>query len=245
MKCFFQRLSSWWFATMTPTRGPMTTLAELEHAHQKLSEAYAIIQKQALTDALTSLPNHRAVMDQFSKELDRAQRYGRPLSILFFDADRFKRVNDTHGHAAGDAVLCQIGERAGSVLRGGDTLGRFGGEEFVILLPEADAREASVVAERIRAAVAAVPVTTSEVEGGIAVTVSIGLSTYPTDGAGAQSGPHSSGGQADRGGCRTDGALAAGKTTRSSTTGRHHIGASARNLYVAYDLFTIVLAATA
>ncbi len=186
MKCFFQRLSSWWFAMMTPTHGPMTTLVELEHAHQKLSEAYAIIQKQALTDALTSLPNHRAVMDQFSKELDRAQRYGRPLSILFFDADRFKRVNDTHGHAAGDAVLCQIGERAGSVLRGGDTLGRFGGEEFVILLPEADAREASVVAERIRAAVAAVPATTSEVEGGIAVTVSIGLSTYPTDGDAAQ-----------------------------------------------------------
>jgi putative nucleotidyltransferase with HDIG domain len=78
--------------------------------------------------------------------------------------------------------LCQIGERAGNVLRGGDTLGRFGGEEFVLLLPEADAREASLIAERIRAAVASEPMATSQVEGGITMTVSIGLSTYPNDG---------------------------------------------------------------
>jgi len=154
----------------------------LTEAHADLEEAYATIQKQALTDGLTSLPNHRAVMDQLQKELDRARRYSRPFSVLFFDGDRFKKVNDTHGHAAGDAVLRQLGERAGSVLRGGDTLGRFGGEEFVVLLPEADAREASVVAERIRAAVAAGPVALTEVEGGIAATVSIGLATYPADG---------------------------------------------------------------
>lgn len=125
-------------------------------------------------------------MDQLHKELQRAQRSRRPFSVLFFDGDRFKNVNDTYGHAAGDAALCHIGECAGSALRGGDTLGRFGGEEFVVLLPEADAREASFVAERIRTAVAATPVVTSQEAGNIAVTVSTGLATYPSDGTSEQ-----------------------------------------------------------
>jgi two-component system, cell cycle response regulator len=154
--------------------------------HTELEVAYATIQKQALTDGLTGLPNHRAIMEQFHKELERARRYHRSLSILFFDADRFKRVNDTYGHAVGDTVLRQIGERANSTIRGGDTVGRFGGEEFVILLPEADPEEARTVAEWIRTSVAAEPVATSEMEGGIAATVSIGLSTYPLDGESEQ-----------------------------------------------------------
>ena len=155
---------------------------ELEQAHSSLEEAYAVIQRQALTDGLTCLPNHRAVMDHLQKELEHARRYDRPFSILFFDADHFKCVNDTYGHAAGDTVLRQLGERAGSVLRGGDILGRFGGEEFVVLLPEADDSEANVVAERIRAVVATESMTMLEVEGGIAMTVSIGRATYPSDG---------------------------------------------------------------
>ncbi len=154
---------------------------ELEQAHQQLNEAYATIQKQALTDGLTGLPNHRVIIDQIGKELDRARRHGRALSLLFFDADRFKRINDTHGHGAGDAVLCQIGERAGSILRREDTLGRFGGEEFVIVLPETDTNEARLVAERVRMAVAAELVVTSGMKEGIMATVSIGISTYPRD----------------------------------------------------------------
>lgn len=154
----------------------------LKTAYQELSIAHTTIQKQALTDALTGLPNHRAVMDQLNKEIERTQRYDRPLSLLFFDADRFKHVNDTYGHAVGDAVLCQMSERVGNALRGGDTLGRFGGEEFVVLLPETDADEASIIAERIRSTVAAEPIATAEVVGGIAMTVSIGLSTYQVDG---------------------------------------------------------------
>lgn len=164
---------------------------EIEQAHLALAEAYtgletahATIQKQALTDALTGLPNHRALMDQLAKEFDRAHRYYRPFSLLFFDADRFKHVNDTYGHGAGDAVLYQIGERAGSILRGGDTLGRFGGEEFVALLPEADTSEASTVAERIRATIAARPMANAEVAEGIPMSVSIGIATYPIDGDG-------------------------------------------------------------
>jgi diguanylate cyclase (GGDEF)-like protein len=154
----------------------------LSEAHANLEQAYTTIQKQALTDGLTGLPNHQALIAQLYQELDSAQRSHRPFSLLFLDGDHFKRVNDRHGHVAGDAVLRQVGEYARSVLRTGDTVGRFGGEEFVVLLPEADAREASVIAERIRAAVAARPLASSEVEGGIVATVSIGLATYPGDG---------------------------------------------------------------
>ncbi len=158
------------------------THAHLENAHQQLETAYATIQKQALTDGLTDLPNHRAVIDQLKKELERAHRYDRPFSLLFFDGDRFKRVNDTYGHAAGDAVLRQLSERAARALRGGDTLGRFGGEEFVVLLPEADNKEATCVAERIRATVASHPMALPDIEEGLEVTVSIGVATFPSDG---------------------------------------------------------------
>jgi diguanylate cyclase (GGDEF)-like protein len=162
---------------------------ELEEAHQTISQAYArleeahvIIHKQAFTDVLTELPNHRALMEQLEKDLEGARRYNRSFSLLFFDADHFKYVNDTYGHAVGDAVLRQIGMWAKGTLRMGDTLGRFGGEEFVVLLPEADAQEARVVAGRIQAAIAASPVAVSGHPGGIPITVSIGFSTYPSDG---------------------------------------------------------------
>jgi diguanylate cyclase (GGDEF)-like protein/putative nucleotidyltransferase with HDIG domain len=158
----------------------------LTEAYTRLEQAHTTIQMQALTDGLTGLPNHRAIMNQLTKELDRAGRYDRPFALLFFDADRFKHINDTYGHAAGDAVLRQIGELASSTIRGGDTLGRFGGEEFVVLLPEAGTTEANTVAERIRTTIAAKTVATSEIEGGIAITVSIGIATYLTDGNSGQ-----------------------------------------------------------
>ncbi len=154
----------------------------LETAHTQLASAHSTIQKQALTDGLTNLPNHHAIVVQLEKELDRAHRYNHPLSVLFFDADHFKHVNDTYGHSAGDIVLQQIGERAGSILRNGDALGRFGGEEFVLLLPETDAHGARAIAERIRAIIANEPIALTELEGGLNVTVSIGVATYPNDG---------------------------------------------------------------
>ncbi len=158
-----------------------TAYKRMEVAHHHLEEAHTTIQKQALTDGLTGLPNHRALMEQLQREEERALRYGHPFALLFFDADRFKRVNDTYGHAAGDTVLRQIGERASRALHGGDLLGRFGGEEFLVLLPETDAQEAAIVAERIRAEVAACPIALSEKEE-VTATVSIGLSTFPADG---------------------------------------------------------------
>ncbi|HET8910541.1 MAG TPA: diguanylate cyclase [Ktedonobacteraceae bacterium] len=153
----------------------------LRFANSSLKEAQTAIQQQALTDGLTGLPNHRALQSALEGENERARRHGRPFSVLFFDGDRFKRINDTYGHAVGDTVLREIGQRAKSILRAGDTLGRFGGEEFLVLLPETAAEEARQVAERLRKAVGSFPLATGEVEGGITVTVSIGLASYPAD----------------------------------------------------------------
>jgi diguanylate cyclase (GGDEF)-like protein/putative nucleotidyltransferase with HDIG domain len=157
----------------------------LEKAYSDLEMAHVMIQKQALTDGLTGLPNHRAIVDQLEKELDRARRYGHPFSLLFFDADRFKHINDTYGHGSGDAVLRQIGERVGNILRGADTLGRFGGEEFVLLLPETDADEAIAVAERVRATIANEPMVIEDANS-LNTTVSVGVAMYPTDGYSGQ-----------------------------------------------------------
>jgi diguanylate cyclase (GGDEF)-like protein len=163
---------------------------ELKHLHEALveeqealKEANARLEALATTDMLTGLANHRALQFLLEQESERARRFGRPLSLLFFDGDRFKQVNDTYGHAIGDVVLRELGERARSVLRAGDTVGRFGGEEFLVLLPETDEHAAYIVAERLRGAVAATPLAAREVQGGIALTVSIGLASYPTDGA--------------------------------------------------------------
>ena len=154
----------------------------LQHEHEALNEANSRLSLLATTDMLTNLPNHRALQSLLEQECERARRFGRPLSLLFFDGDRFKTVNDTYGHAVGDVVLRELGERTRSVLRAGDTIGRFGGEEFLVLLPETDEAEAKCVAERLRGAVAAFPLATQEVEGGIAVTVSIGVASFPDDG---------------------------------------------------------------
>jgi len=154
----------------------------LQEEQEALKEANARLTALATTDMLTDLPNHRALQSQMEQECERARRFGHPLSLLFFDGDRFKQVNDTYGHATGDVVLRELGECARRILRAGDTVGRFGGEEFLVLLPETGEQEALVVAERLRSAVAAYPLAAREVEGGIAVTVSIGVASYPTDG---------------------------------------------------------------
>jgi diguanylate cyclase (GGDEF)-like protein/putative nucleotidyltransferase with HDIG domain len=150
-----------------------------------LQQANAHLETLATTDPLTELPNHRALFETLEKEVERARRYGHPLSILFFDGDHFKRVNDTHGHSVGDAVLRELGSRAKGILRGGDTLGRYGGEEFMVLLPETDLVLAREVAERLRVEVATHPLAAGLVEGGLHITISIGVATFPVDGQSA------------------------------------------------------------
>ncbi|HLX39574.1 MAG TPA: diguanylate cyclase [Ktedonobacteraceae bacterium] len=165
------------------TRSIRRLYQRIEEQNALLTENNARLQSLSTTDQLTDLPNQRALLTLIEKECERARRFGRPLSFLFFDGDRFKHVNDTYGHATGDVVLRELGERTRSVLRAGDTVGRFGGEEFLVLLPETSQEEARIVAERLRSAVAASPLAIHEVEHGVAVTVSIGVATYPTDGA--------------------------------------------------------------
>jgi diguanylate cyclase (GGDEF)-like protein len=154
----------------------------LQCEHEALNEANALLERLSTTDMLTGLPNHRALSILLEQECERARRFDYSLSLLFFDGDRFKQVNDTYGHATGDVVLRELGERASSVLRAGDTVGRFGGEEFLILLPETGAQEAQMVAERLRSTMAALPLAAHEVESGIAMTVSIGVASYPAEG---------------------------------------------------------------
>jgi len=128
-----------------------------------------------LTDALTGLHNRRYLERRLAEEVARARRYRHPLSCLFVDADHFKRVNDLYGHSTGDMVLREIALRMKGCLRASDVATRFGGEEFTLLLPQTDAREAFNLAERIRMDIAETPVPVAP-ERELRVTVSIGVS---------------------------------------------------------------------
>jgi diguanylate cyclase (GGDEF)-like protein len=127
----------------------------------------------AYQDPLTGVANRRRVMAELERGIAFAAREARPFAVLIFDLDHFKRVNDTFGHQAGDEVLRVVTARVSAQLRGQDLLGRFGGEEFLVLLPGTDAAGAVVVGERIRAEVAGSPVRCGDHR--VAVTVSIGV----------------------------------------------------------------------
>ena len=120
---------------------------------KKLLVAEEIIREMTITDDLTKLRNRRFLLTRLKEELDRATRYRHPLSCIFFDVDHFKRVNDTYGHEAGDAVLKTISATALGQCRQPDILGRYGGEEFFMILPETDLEQAGALAERLRQAI--------------------------------------------------------------------------------------------
>ncbi|MEO3778541.1 diguanylate cyclase [Micromonospora sp. B11E3] len=142
--------------------------------------AHEEAQRLSLTDPLTGLWNYRYLRESIRREVERASRFGRMLSVLALDLDRFKAVNDTWGHAAGDAVLVEFARRVRGEIREVDLAFRQGGEEFVVLLPETDARGATIVAERLGAAVRGAPVALDGPDGvAIAVTVSVGIAVYP------------------------------------------------------------------
>jgi len=132
--------------------------------------------QQATHDALTGVFNRRHVEDLLRHEVDRAERHARPLAVAMIDADHFKTINDTYGHPAGDEVLREISDRCRKTLRANDILGRYGGEEFVIVFPETNIEEAGAVAERLRVAVAGNPINVGS--NALGVTVSIGLAAY-------------------------------------------------------------------
>lgn len=142
-------------------------------------EMEAELFRQASTDALTSLANRRHFMNLAEQEVRRAHRFGRPLTIMMLDLDHFKKINDTYGHGIGDSVLRETSRRAGESLRQSDVMGRLGGEEFAVLLPETDMRAARDVAERLRQHLAEQPIMADHT--GISCTVSIGLAALAKD----------------------------------------------------------------
>jgi two-component system cell cycle response regulator len=129
-----------------------------------------------LTDALTGVYNRRYMDRRLVEEIARARRQSYRISCMYIDIDYFKRVNDTHGHLAGDDVLREVASRIKAELRISDALGRFGGEEFVVLLIDADLASATMVAERIRASIAGAPFILAGGEP-LAVSASIGVAT--------------------------------------------------------------------
>lgn len=154
-------------------------LTAKRRAEQRAREATLL----ASTDELTGIANRRAFMGQLEREIAGAAEFGWPLAVAMFDVDYFKRVNDRYGHAVGDRVLQLIAARAASVVRGGDLVGRLGGEEFGILMPGATLDEAAQVAERLREAMEIV----SELDDALpGVTISIGIAARETHGTAAQ-----------------------------------------------------------
>jgi len=139
----------------------------------------------ATSDPLTGLFNRGYVEDRLAIELSRAHRYGNVLTLAVIDADRFKALNDTHGHAAGDFVLKKIGALLRDSFRQSDTTARYGGEEFVVLLPETDIEAARRKVESLRELVAATPIQLGLRAQSVQITISAGLASFPDDGDGA------------------------------------------------------------
>ena len=139
----------------------------------------ALSQTRALTDGLTGLPNRRSIDDTLKRMAAHAERTSNSLGIVLFDLDHFKQINDLCGHEKGDEVLAAVGVVITSTLRASDFAGRFGGEEFILLLPDTDRAGAVEVAEKLRLAIAAVEVT------GVSrpITASLGVAAIPADAA--------------------------------------------------------------
>lgn len=162
-------------------------IGALKERNEELVSQNRLLATQAASDGLTELPNHRAFQEVLTKEVFRSHRYKHSFSLLFMDIDAFKTYNDTHGHLKGDVLLRTIGEILKSSLRKGDTPARYGGDEFVVLLPETGKGGGHVVAEKIRSAIESHPFDGREAQPEGKVTVSIGLASFPADGGDAAS----------------------------------------------------------
>lgn len=147
---------------------------KLTKKNLELEKLYKQMQEIAITDRLTKIYNRWGFYELAEREIERSKRYLTPLSIVTFDLDHFKKVNDTYGHATGDLVLEKTAARCKEKLRASDIFGRMGGEEFAILMPEADGACALLVAERIRQAVSE-PISFDE--DSLTITLSVGVAS--------------------------------------------------------------------
>lgn len=171
------------FDRQVPTSGihELKELADSFNAMAtKLHEHDAMLKDLAIHDTLTGLKNRRAFDTRLHEELQRAERYGRSLSLLMMDIDHFKQVNDSFGHQAGDSVLRTIATKITEIIRPADHAYRYGGEEFAIIAPETTIEGAHSLAERIRSVIenTSFPIPCNE---DISITISIGISAFPND----------------------------------------------------------------
>jgi len=153
----------------------------LNQASETLSKAmlHEEIKQLAFTDGLTGLYNHRRFQERLEEEIKRAERYGEPLSLILLDIDHFKKVNDTYGHPAGDAVLKKLAALIRKTVREIDFPARYGGEEFALIILKSKAKDAEKIAERLRKTVQKRVIKTESTE--ISVTLSLGIASYPDD----------------------------------------------------------------
>src|SRR5262249_16825299 len=156
----------------------------LRRINEELTSALALIQKMATHDALTTLPNRALFNETLVHAIAQAGRHGHRLALFFLDLDRFKNINDTLGHGTGDRVLQEVGRRLGASVRASDLVARLGGDEFVLLVEDfADGADLSDIAVKILGAFGP----TFTVEGQeLALSASLGICTFPEDGADAQ-----------------------------------------------------------
>ncbi len=145
----------------------------LRRTYQMVSLRATKLSRDAEIDSLTNIANRRALDQEFSRSFALVQRHQRPLSIIMFDIDRFKRINDTYGHSIGDTVLIMIARTASEELRSSDIFGRWGGEEFMIISPESDLDTTLQIAERVRLKIAAQPILKDEI-----ITASFGVASF-------------------------------------------------------------------
>lgn len=150
----------------------ISDVTELAVAWKEREAALEALRDSSERDALTGLYNRRHIDRRLEAEFRSWTRHRDPFSVLLFDVDHFKRINDTYGHPAGDAVLKNIATTVGAQLRSSDVLGRYGGEEFIVILSRCDAASARVVGEKIRSAIARESLPLAS--GSLGVTVSVG-----------------------------------------------------------------------
>jgi diguanylate cyclase (GGDEF)-like protein len=143
------------------------------------AQLFGEVQRLAITDGLTGTHNRHHFFELAERELNRARRFGQPVSAIMLDVDHFKQVNDTYGHAVGDQVLRVVAERCGESIRDIDILGRYGGEEFAIILPGTDLSGTPTMAERLRRSIADAPIPTDK--GDLTVTISLGVASSAQD----------------------------------------------------------------
>jgi diguanylate cyclase (GGDEF)-like protein len=151
---------------------------ELEAKNRELSLKNAELAKMAITDPLTQLYNRRHFMERAEQDFSRALRARAPLGLLMLDVDHFKRINDTWSHHEGDQVLQGVASAVRDSVREGDVVARWGGEEFVVLLPDSDFPSSTRVAEKLRGAVEGLDLGPA----GVRVTISIGIGVFPAPG---------------------------------------------------------------